>query len=478
MVTMLVLLAGCADPPLPNVIRGLQVIAIETVPAEPEPFEPLTLRVWVADGQGLGADVLLWVCTPLVMGEGAVELPSQQEIEAGAPLQLDGKVRCVEAHPPNSDGLPLSFWTLTGTTGPSTGELPGPPYFEATTEIWPLYVSIADASFNIPQQYRGMMLVWALACTPGTCSLIDDVKIDPKSDSEAWKATSDALADPVSWIEGLPRGQVSLAAKRVPVYLPDLEPDTTTDPYTGYTTTVTTPEPRGPNLAPSLTAGTLPTEEDRVVRLRVSDPDADPVQIRTFVTAGGAVATRQGDTGLGVLWHEPVDLRRPADLFVVAEDGRGGTAVWQWGSGGDGCAARELEPQLGTPNALMEPGYALPLVAVGTRLGFRVPWHVSGPRVPFGGELELFVDGERRASASIEGTAEGNLGSCQSSWGPTSLPMQMSDAQACALAGNLATVVFTVHQFDPYGTPVESTETSVQVVLTAGDQEACALPAP
>jgi hypothetical protein len=476
MVMMLAWLAGCADPPLPNVIRGIQVVAIEPLPAEPEPLEKLDLRVWVADGQGLGADVLVWVCTPLVAQDGSIELPSEAELQSGSPLQLEGKLRCVEAHPPGSKGLPLSVWTRTGTAGQGPDAAP---YFEASELGWPLAVSVADASFNIPEQYRGMMLVWALACAPGVCSLIDDVKINPQSESDAWKATSAALADPASWIEDLPRGQVSLAAKRVSVYLPD-ETTPSTDPYTGYTTTVTTPTAMGPNRAPTLTAAALPAEQDRVVRLRVSDPDSDPVQIRTFVTAGGAVATRQGDTGLGVMWHEPVDLRRPADLFVVAEDGRGGTAVWQWGSGGDSCAARPLEAHLGTPSSPLEPGDTLPLVDMddfGDRLGFRVPWHVSGPQARVSGEIELLVDGEERASATMgEGTASGNLGSCRSSWSPERVPLQMPSAQACALAGNLATIVFTAHELDPYGNPVNTTESSVQVVLTAGDQAECAMP--
>ena len=64
---MVILSALGCGPGLPSVttISGLQVVAIETSPPEPGPTDALTLRTWVADGLGHGADVLVWSCLPV-----------------------------------------------------------------------------------------------------------------------------------------------------------------------------------------------------------------------------------------------------------------------------------------------------------------------------------------------------------------------------------------------------------------------------
>lgn len=326
----LALLASCGGRiSVPDTIRGLQIVAIEANPAQPEPFESLQLRTWVADGVGRGADVLVWLCTPY-------------------------QGHCVEALPPGSTGLPLSTWTRHGTSNP-----------EFTADAaWPLFSSIAAANYAIPEIARGKLLVWALACAPGTCPVIDQVAADPQSGSEAWRvaehelyalaATSVAglpeaaevgnLDPPVTdlWIEDAPQGQFSLAGKVVPVWLGPPDPSTITDVYYGTETTKPQTEPnRAPSIVeitssggPStLTVVTIAAEttsdtDEHWARFRLSDPDADPLNVRSFVTAGGVVTTREGDTGVTVLWQAPLSPLHDQIGFVVADDARGGTAVW------------------------------------------------------------------------------------------------------------------------------------------------------
>lgn len=396
-------LAGCDGVhPVPNSIRGIQVIAIESTPAQPDTFEALTLGAWVADGLGRGADVLIWLCTP-----------------------LDG--RCVEAYPPGSTGLPLSLWTRVGRADP---------LFEASTP-WPLFAGIAADNFDIPEDYRGKLLVWALACSPGLCPVIDKVSVNPRSGSESYAEVSAMLADPASWLDELPRGQVSIAVKAVPVFL---EPDTDpyAYPYASYPEyTVQDPVNHPPTL--TLRASSA---DGRVREFETSDPDGDSVITRAFVTAGG-VYTESGSSGTEwVQWQAPLLDDREGYLFLVAEDQRGGTSVWTSHPDFDPCgAALAIDPV----DPALAPGDTVTLRTSNLRYTITLPWSVHTAAAT-----------RFRATATLSGALTGfadsgqlNVSSCVVG-GTFDLALTTRDVEeVCGALGRLVHLDLTVESLLP-----------------------------
>jgi len=281
-------LAGCGETPLPvTTVQGLQVVAITATPAQPTGLQTVELEVWVADGLGLGAEVLLWMCSP-----------------------VDG--RCLEFEAlPGSVGLPLQFVTEVGTADP---------VFRATVN-WPFLAGIATDYLD-PEVVGGLidgddtdvtvpgLLVWAVACVPGVCDVIRQVRADPIAAGPTWVEATAALSNPAKILEGLEPGEASVAVKFLPLW--------------------TTPFGTGtfyfPNSAPLVEAdpSDLPPA-DRVVNWL--DPDGDDVQFQVFTT-GGTVELGAGTNPNQVtIRHEP-DRFGWGDVFLVAEDGRGGSAVW------------------------------------------------------------------------------------------------------------------------------------------------------
>jgi hypothetical protein len=146
-------------------------------------------------------------------------------------------------------------------------------------------------------------------------------------------------------MDELPPGQVSLAVKQVPLFS-----DADVRPETAYAPTFTYGSGGRPNQSPILVEKAFTDSgfqaTDAFDRFLVYDPDGDELSIRPFTTAGGAVLTPTSDTGLAVMWQEPVSPLRDAVKFVVVEDGRGGTAVWTDAAAGEGCETPTLESRL------------------------------------------------------------------------------------------------------------------------------------
>lgn len=312
-IALSVLLAGCASPPRAvTTIPGVQVVAIEAHPPQPAQFDTLVLDTWVADGIGGGADVLVWLCTP-----------------------IDGL--CIEGSPPGLAGLPFSFWTRVSRADPRS----------TTTNGWPLFGGLVPEDAVLPEGFDGGgLLVWALACVPGFCPVMDEIAVDPQPGSEPWMEIAEGLADPARWVTAAPEGYASIAVKRVPLWVP---------PEGGETTEETELAPNG---APHLNELDVPPSEwpppvgwpPPVVVLGISEPDGDELESRAFTTSGLISQTFHKDDptldtyGPGdkivVDWRasRPPDGGRPPQLFLVVEDERGATDVWSSDKGPDPCA--------------------------------------------------------------------------------------------------------------------------------------------
>lgn len=268
-VPVLMVGVACADTgDLATWVRDVTVIAVVAEPPEVTPGDTLTLSVTVGDPAARGVDLLVWSCTDL--GDG-----------------------CVEALPPHR---PLSAWArVARDVGPT-----------------------ASMSFLVPPVLPGDLggsastvtfLIWALACAPGLCDVMDDVAATPAPESAAWEATVEALARPDDWLVGLPIAGTSLAVRRAvlsvrPIQQRNLNPSVE---YLG-------PEP-------------LEARVGEVVDLRFGTEDA--VRARPFTTLGvfddATVAVTTG--GFVASWWAPA-TPGTATLWVSVDDGLGGYAVW------------------------------------------------------------------------------------------------------------------------------------------------------
>lgn len=419
---MVILMLGCGPGPSPvSTVEGVQVVGIETFPPEPSLYDLLRFKAWVADGRGYGADVLLWMCTP-----------------------VDGE--CLEAYPPTTLGLPLQLWTFRGVADPVLD----------VTSAWPTLVGIAQAlaeevpdtgpdaagrartttatTFSTPEPVDGL-IVWALACAPGACPIVDAVAHDPVAGSEAWRAVAHDLANPQEWLEDIPPGEASLAVKVVPFHeASDL------DELTFGTTTGT--DDGVPNHAPTITVIESHLGPDAgIVTFQVTDVDEDDEVLQRAFATSGAVELTTSTLGSGSQWltWRGGAVKGPATLFLVAEDGVGGTTVWssavETGTCGDPPAI-ELRQASGGAIDAGEP------LLLDTAFGgsFRASGHLTGFRVrPSAVQLTVSVDGTVHAGGEAP-IATWSPDTCSGTFEDAVVAVQSFDVlgTVCALGGRIA----------------------------------------
>lgn len=402
--------AACSAPPAsPTTIDGLQVVAIATNPPNPTGAQYLDLEVWVADGLGLGADVLVWMCTP-----------------------VDG--RCAEFHAlPDAEGLPLVFVTKTG---------PAAPVFRTTTS-WPILGSIAldYLSSTGSDVFDGELgggqvglLVWALACVPGLCDVFRQVEADPVVGSPTWWDATASLADPSRILEAVRPGEASVAVKFVPLW--QWVPGEIPFEY-----------PQTPDVRPQLGLVSQPSNPDGPVQLGWFDPDGDPVHFQAFTTRGAvSVDYVEGSSGSVVVDPRPDLAGQFGDLFVVGEDGRGGTAVWATTAEQRArCEPEVLLPGGPDPGDVVALGYGW---QVGVRFrGLEHPNMVQG-RVANPNGRTLLDGGLRFADSETweyggSGAAAAAFDPC--TWQDATLFLNLSaPTDLCALSGTPLTAEVTV----------------------------------
>ena len=265
-------LAACAmegDPE--TTMRELRVLALTSVPAEPAPGETVILGVEVVDPLGEGADLAVWACTP-----------------------VDG--RCLEAGPPDQPVGAFSF-VARGVEARASGALTVP-------------AALAFAIEEAPVDELPIAL-WALACVPGRCPVIDDLDAAPEAGSPAWAALIDTLSDPFGLAGGLPIAGTSLASRRLIVSNREAEERNA-----------------GPMIVPA-TEAVPQVEAEGSTLLRVELSGATLVVPTT--TRGAfefAAYDAEGEDTLDLRWFGG-DEPGEADIVVVAQDEAGAQAVWR-----------------------------------------------------------------------------------------------------------------------------------------------------
>lgn len=263
------LLAGCSvDTEHASLVDELTVLSIIGQPPEVEPGGTLGLDIWVVDPSRRGADLLVWLC----VSEDSTSCSN------GVLGDFDGAVG----------------WVGHGVDGLQQLR------FEVPEEV-ALYLPSSDVV--VPFQ------VWALACQPGACDIHALVESRPRWTSAAWGEMMRGLGDPWSLLDGLSMEEANLAVRHLGV-------------------SQRPPEDRNlPPLLLPLDAGPFTVRAGG--ELVLAFQTTDTLFVWPYTTAGrfeyARYSASQGATSMS--WLAP-PTPGPARLFVAADDGLGGTAMW------------------------------------------------------------------------------------------------------------------------------------------------------
>lgn len=237
-------------------MEELRVLALVVEPPEAAPGAELSLSAWVADPLDEAPELMIWTCTDL--GEGCLEAArADQGTTVGRP----------------EDGV-----LHTTRTVPEA-----------------LAYAVADGETVLP------VPLWALACVPGACPVLDLAAEDPAGSAEL----SAFLADPFAGMEELPRAGTSLAFSTLGV-------STRAEPVVNPSFT------RSP--------GELRAAPEESLAL---DFETDAAELWGYATAGGfAMPSYAVEGGAARMeWVAPA-AAGSVRLWVVANGAEGGAAVW------------------------------------------------------------------------------------------------------------------------------------------------------
>lgn len=237
---------------------------------------------------------------------GAVASPP--EVGPGEAVTLD--VTIVD---PEAEGVDLLVWACTPTGDgcvedalPLVDRLAAPEVEDGQGQaILTVPGGPLPADVSIPSA------VWLLACEPGLCPIIELAAQALESGSEL----PDALRDPIGLLQDLPLQGVSLASRTVVVSGRPVEE-------------------RNTNPTVTLTSGVpleIPAEGTLDLPLEIADSTApDGLDAVGLATAGGFSAPLFDilDGRADLVFFAP-EGEGEVELYVVVEDGLGGSALWR-----------------------------------------------------------------------------------------------------------------------------------------------------
>jgi len=265
-------LCGCEEDIAASTrVRSLQIVSMVSEPKKVSPHEAASLTVTIADPDHRGADVAVWMCTPV--GDSRTCLEAEAAIDA----------------------QPVAV----GSRDPDT--------HSATFEVVPMPISVAEIDTILDEgtDFRGV-LAFALACAPGLCPLFDDIASDTVRPED--------LADPDRLLQGLPMDGVSLAWRSITLTR-DARRDRDTNPV----------------IAPLFDVP-IEARAGRPVDLAVEvDGDFSDGRVFPLATIGGfsTASTPTGPATPTLEWRPPDHGgKQDGHIYMVVDDGQGGQAVW------------------------------------------------------------------------------------------------------------------------------------------------------
>jgi hypothetical protein len=273
LISSLFALCACGGPNEETLIDELRVVAVVAEPAEVGPGETMGLSTLTHIPANSATERMTWTC--IYQGDGCAEAASGQ---------FEGWVHI--------DASSEDEWVT------HTLEIP---------ESLGAFLNAEVETLLIP--------TWTLACEPGLCPLFEQIKNNPTSVSSAWEGIAAQLSNPFEWLAELPKEGVSLATRSVVI---SSRPEASRN--------------QNPVVVRS-------NQEDITVAIEGSTKlsfevnDDDPLITVWGYTSRGGFESTQEEFPIGTFEQTlfaPIDpeMTGPGTLYIVAEDGKGGTGVW------------------------------------------------------------------------------------------------------------------------------------------------------
>jgi hypothetical protein len=272
----LLVLGACASGPAPESrIDSLQVLAITTDRPEAAPGEILNTAFYVANPEGLDYTLLTWTCT------------------AGS----DG---CLEAESFGTE--PSGVWTGLTRSAPTE---------QSPAAVGALFIPEQFAAF-VDETPIPLISIWALACEPGACPILDILEEAEAEDGPAREEVRAALSDPEEMLKGQAFDTQSLGLRRQLV-----------------SNRPTEERPENPTV--DCPDGLEGARGDTPLKCEVSGDFSSYAATFAYTTAGGfepyTVPLYPKDTEAEHTWI-PEKQASEGEAWVVITDASGGMGIW------------------------------------------------------------------------------------------------------------------------------------------------------
>ena len=276
----------------PSVVEDTRILGVVAEPPEAMPGEDVAITVQVADPKRRGVELLVWTCA-LYQGS------------------------CAESQ------LPFADWVaVTGVKQEVIPERLG----SGLDSLEEHYVGQGSVVRQVPAEADTILeeldpipvALYALACAPNVCPLIDEVNKALVS-GEADSALMADLADPTRWMKDLPWDGVSLAAQQLLISSQE-EEERNQNPIF---------DPRFPQGGESV----IRVEAGGELELAFFVDDVGEKVYGYGYTTLGAFETRrvkEEDNGIRN-WLLAPDAPGEGRVFMIFEDRDGGAALWTRG---------------------------------------------------------------------------------------------------------------------------------------------------
>ena len=268
MMISLFLLVGCGDTSPETLVDELRVMASVAEPPEVRPDTAFTYNTYLANPDEDDVVSITWVCTNL--GDG-----------------------CLEAQ---GGSKSIGYAELNGSA----------PVWEQELSVSPVLMGMLDDEAMTATQ------VWTLACTRGTCPIIDEVK-PVANTTDPWpESIRETLANPLPWMSDLPMQGVSLAYQLLSTSLSD------------------TPH-QNPRLAPDENVPeSLTRNKSFSLTFNIDGILSEDAQVYNYISGGGFKFPNTFVTAGATVTLEGVAPKSDDEtrVWVVLTDGLGGVAVW------------------------------------------------------------------------------------------------------------------------------------------------------
>ncbi|MDG1478132.1 MAG: hypothetical protein P8R54_01010 [Myxococcota bacterium] len=284
MIALTLLACGGGDRH-PSVVEDLRILSIVADPPEAAPGESVDITVLVADPKLRGSEVLIWTCG---MYEG----------------------ECAESL------MPFADWPVITTLEVPLRERELAGFYSRFAEQTQVTRTVPEDTEQIFEYLNPIpVALYALACEPGLCPIIEDVRaaqLEGFADSDLLER----LSDPSLWMYKLPMDGVSLAGQQLVISssLPELRNE---NPIF---------EARFPEAFEPILR--VPAGGELEVAFFTDDPNAEKVYGYAYTTIGAFEERRVKEEDNGIRNWLQVSGVGEGRLYMVFEDRDGGSAIW------------------------------------------------------------------------------------------------------------------------------------------------------